>query len=156
MREVGTGEGHGGSGTGYCNVYSSATANNPYIEQNILTAHRWYDFTIVIDTDTSGELLVLDPNGWPTNFSPVLGTSRRIVRKGAVGNRVRIRGSASPPTDNTIESFSAKEIDLDTCVALLSYDQDDVWVHIDPTITDETQAGLILRSSATSTLSGAS
>lgn len=55
-----------------------------------------------------------------------------------------------------IDDFTVKTIDLDTCVALLSYDQDDVWAAIDPTITDDTQAGLILRSSATSTLSGAS
>ncbi len=49
-----------------------------------------------------------------------------------------------------------KLIDLDSTIAALSYDQDDVWVSAPLTITDRTQAGLILRSSATSTLSGAS
>ncbi|MGP1665287.1 MAG: hypothetical protein ACTS5I_05120, partial [Rhodanobacter sp.] len=38
ISEVGTGEGHGGSGTGWINLFTSATNFNPVIFQTVFTS----------------------------------------------------------------------------------------------------------------------
>lgn len=56
VSEVGSGEGHGGSGTGACNLYTSADTVS--ISQNILTVGQAYQITLNISTATTGVLRV--------------------------------------------------------------------------------------------------
>jgi hypothetical protein len=61
VSEVGTGEGHGGVGTGMCNFYTSG--NNVYIRQSILTTGTLYKASLTIDTIISGTLKISNSGG---------------------------------------------------------------------------------------------
>ena len=61
MSEVGTGEAHGGVGTGSANFFSSATNFQPRIAQTILTSKSWYQIDIDVSLVTSGSLYNLTP-----------------------------------------------------------------------------------------------
>lgn len=102
VNEVGTGQGQGGAGTGYCNIYTS-DGTSIRIQQTItLIIGRKYRFSVNVDTVTAGGLYVFDSGttmftdvtytttGTKTFIFKATGTSMLLVlaRKFAVASDV--------------------------------------------------------------------
>ena len=110
VNEVGAGEGHGGAGTGKCNLYSSASNNLPAITQNVLVANSTYEFEINVDTVAAGSVTVVDTGGGFASSTSSTGRRKGIGRALNVG--FRVRGGSVAPTDVTIDDASVKLMTL--------------------------------------------
>ncbi|MDY6893812.1 MAG: hypothetical protein SVO01_00115 [Thermotogota bacterium] len=107
ISEVGSGEGHGGIGSGYINFYlaSGGGAFDVYCRQSVLTTNNLYLISIVIDKKTDGGIRISD--GLNYIFSnPDVGTSTTTWN--ARGGYVWVQRYSSGDNDITITSISAK------------------------------------------------
>ena len=111
VSEVGAGQGHGGAGNGFCNIYT--TAADALIRQTILTVGGWHSFSVLYDTVISGTLLVGDGSANGINTG-VAGAKAFVVRAESTAARAK-RGTT--PTDITIDDYSVK---LQTLTSLLN------------------------------------
>ncbi len=109
VSEVGTGEGHGGSGTGLCNVFT--TSSNVFLTQAIaVEVGKTYRLTIDIDTVTTGEIQIRHSTS--VDFSETYSTpgTKTIIFTASVTSLIieikRFTGS----DDITIDNISVKEV----------------------------------------------
>ncbi len=110
VSEVGTGEGHGGTGTGLCNIYSSGDYVG--LIQNVTTViGREYRVSIVVDTVTDPSVYFeggksADPN---RDFLLVLSEVKTYtITFIAVATTVRLSLRQHGATDVTIDDVSIK------------------------------------------------
>jgi hypothetical protein len=108
ISQVGSGEGHGGSGTGLANTFASTATFNPIISQSVATIGAYFELSILVDTLVSGTL----------EFEEASGTGSLAVTCGAGVNRavgraanatIRIR-TASASHNITFDNASVKRI----------------------------------------------
>lgn len=139
VSEVGAGEGHGGTGTGYCNIYTTSAAVQ--ISQTPLTAGNLYRSSIVVNTVIAGGLSY-NHNGTTQTFNVAPGTSMFTLR--ATGTDLTIRRRTG--NDNaTLQSASIKQINLASCLAAVTDSTTrNVYPQVEITCTDNTQAGLMI------------
>jgi hypothetical protein len=149
VSQVGTGEGHGGVGVGMCNLYSSATGNQPQIQQNILPANSWVRGSIVVDTVVAGSINIVNAAGGL--FNPQLGVtaSRTWVTPNSTASFLRISTGGAPPTDITIDDASLRQFTLSTLFAYMDAGRNDVIVRGAWTIGANYQAGVVALSDGT-------
>lgn len=107
VSEVGTSEGHGGAGTGYCNLFASA--GSILIRQNnVMTVDTVYEVGVVIDTVVSGALLVRDPSdGLSAKVYTTAGEKTTLGKANSTDFQI-IRNSN--PVDITLKSATVKPI----------------------------------------------
>lgn len=111
VSEVGAGETHGGAGTGYCNLYSSATITSPKIRQDSkLTVGVYYEVTLNINGNVGNKALrCLDAVGGI--FADFTGTGEKILIGRAGHARIELY-NADTPADHTLTYISAKPLTL--------------------------------------------
>lgn len=109
VSQVGAGEGHGGSGTKKCNIYSAADGTGVQIAQTITTVVGLdYKFSINIDTITAGELTVVNlpaPTSGDTDWDST-GTKTVTFTADATSFSLVIRGYTAAATDITFDNIS--------------------------------------------------
>lgn len=111
VSEVAANEGHGGSGTGAANLFSSATASQPRMNQAVLVAGNWYEFAIDITNYVSGGVRVGDSGLGGPNTPGNFGSVRTIKRlTPATDNQATIAAIGVAPHDVTIDNASVKLI----------------------------------------------
>jgi len=142
ISEVGTGEGHGGVGSGMCNIYRSGggSATDPIIRQAILTPGNWYRVEITVDMAVSGILQIygIGSYGIPSAGAYVV-TGRATLAS------LWLR-TAVDPADITFDNVVCKQLTLNT----LFTDVDDaatsdVYAQVElDTVVANTLAGLVL------------
>ncbi len=108
VSEVGTGEGHGGAGTGMCNIYSS-DGTPIYIAQTVsgFVVGRKYRVSVNIDTATTGSIRIRDygTDQWAGEIYSTTGikTLTFVATQTTVVLRIDELGSG---TDVTIDDVS--------------------------------------------------
>ncbi len=110
VSEVGTGEGHGGVGTGLCNIFTS-DATSVSITQAIVTeVGKRYQVTMDVDTVTSGEIRLRATSGdlLQTAYETV-GSKSLIFVAGATSTDILIIRNAGND-DVTIDNVSCREV----------------------------------------------
>ncbi len=144
VSEVGAGEGHGGTGTGMCNIYTSSST--VHIRQEVLVTHSFYRIALVVDTTTgAGITQYAGTTDFPrcgATYSAV-GSFTREARAAGVSFRIYRQGA----TDTTIDNVSALLLTnlysaAHTHTDPLSYNQ------ITMSITDNSLAGVWHRHAA--------
>ena len=106
VSEVGSGEGHGGTGTKKCNIYSVADGTGVFMTQTVSTVVGLdYKFSINIDTLTAGEVGVL---GLPTGAVSYSTTGIKTVTftADATSFVLTIAGGTAAATDVTFDDIS--------------------------------------------------
>ncbi len=98
ISQVGQGLGHGGGGTGYCNIYT--TTASIYMFQSKTTAGLWYEAEVDVDTITAGSIYVATAG---TSIKRLQTTGTHIVSFNALDNTIRIY-RYSGATDVTISN----------------------------------------------------
>jgi hypothetical protein len=153
ISEVGTGEGHGGAGTGMCNVYSS-DGTFVVIWQTVLTAGLWYWANLVINTVVAGGISLIESNAnaikdYTTAASPTI-TFPSL--SGASPGRFDIRRLAGGAADVTIDNTVVKAITTTTLLAagVPQTNTPNVIVKAGWTLTADLPAGTIARLDSTS------
>lgn len=143
VSEVGSGEGHGGVGTGAANLFSSATANTPRITQTILSIGSIYEITLNVTTVIGGSILVLDTGALiAVNYSTT-GIKRIIGR--AAGTGFRIQGGTT--ADVTVDDVTVKAITLNTAQVSTSDAMHDLHITVNPDVAGD-EAHLLYRINA--------
>lgn len=108
VSEVGSGQGHGGAGSGLANFFSSATANQPKIEQVTTTPGMWVQTTFDVDKRVAGSIRINYGTGFTLTYnsegSKIYVGRTRIVR--LEFNQVDAGG------DITIDNVSSKQFVL--------------------------------------------
>lgn len=145
ISEVGTGEGHGGVGTGFANLYTSS--GNTYISQSPMTIGRWYDASILVNTVTSGSIKLIGTSVTYKSGINSVGTHRACFR--AEGTVFKVQRDTTP-TDITFDDVSLKELTLSSLFSSVSTSDADVIADANVTLTAGTQAGLVLNLDSTS------
>ena len=116
INEVGTGEGHGGSGTGSCNFYQAA-GPNVGIYAGVLTVGVWYKNALEISLVNSGAVVVLDLAGGMV--SPSFSTTGTKVTTGRATNASLYIRSGVNPSDVTIDNVTSQPLTLTSLFATL-------------------------------------
>ena len=110
VSEVGSGEGHGGVGTGACNLFTS-TSSNIQIRQDITTEiGKTYQITYDVDTVTSGTIRATEE--FNADFSEDYSTPGEksvIFEASATTSRIVFKRVGSG-VDVTIDNVSCKEV----------------------------------------------
>ncbi len=109
ISEVGTGEGHGGAGSGMCNIYTS-NGTTIYLEQHYTTViGRKYRVSITENKKTTGNILVRDIAAvdFPTQILASEGTHTWVYVATITNPLLRICESGMG-TDVTIDNVSIK------------------------------------------------
>ena len=109
VHQVGVGDDHLGIGLGYVNLYSSLTNQQPRMQQSVLSVGTIYELALVIDTVTSGELILLDASSGISKTFTTAGA--KIVMGRAANAALQLRGGTAA-TDVTVKSISAKAVTL--------------------------------------------
>lgn len=107
--EVGTGEGHGGIGTGFANLFSSATNFKPELRQDILAVGKTDTCTININTATSGAIYVRSGTDVILGPTSTLGDNTFTFTATSVQFKVAVFAA---PTDITIDNVSVKQTNI--------------------------------------------
>jgi len=142
VSEVGTGEGHGGVGTGMCNLYTSTSANL-FIQPSvaILSTGTWYSVSVTIDTVISSGIKLGAHLPLPSIVWATIGTKRMTGR--ALGTAFQVIRSGM--TDVTFDDVSVKALTFSELFA--SVDDaatSDVVISADVTLTADTQVGIVM------------
>jgi len=149
VSEVGTGQGHGGAGNGYCNLYRNGGGSSidPRIQEGI-TANAWHHISFVVDTLTAGQLHVREGSAtYSCNYG-----ATGVMSLRAVGSLLRM-GCGADPSDMTIDDVSAKAITFSSMLAHLGdvRRQTGAWT-CTPTCTLGTLAGIVINYADTNNL----
>jgi YD repeat-containing protein len=142
ISEVGSGEGHGGSGTGLCNIYSSANLTRPKISQNKLTQWRWHHVQLLIDTLLSGRLRITNNDGSIQRDKSDTGNFIVTGRSDAENSKFLIY-TAELPADITIDNVSVKQLELATLFALRNHAFSNACAQAAITRIETTQPGIV-------------
>lgn len=113
VSEVGTGEGHGGTGNGCCNIYRSAGFLAVGIRQVItLVVGKTYRLSINIDTKTAGIIVVSDDIGHMAVNLIESSTGVKTITFVATGTSMglRITNYGMGLCDVTIDDISVKQV----------------------------------------------
>ena len=139
VSEVGTGEGHGGVGTGMCNLYQSATVVQPRISQTPLTVDAWYVGRMDIDTRIAGTCRLI------IGAIDVLysSTGSKVQTTRAKTTEVRVQG-VQAGSDITVDNVSMKPLTMADLFATLKTESADVTVQAAVTLATNTQAGIVV------------
>ncbi len=109
ISEVGSGEGHGGVGSGMCNIFTSGAY--VVVRQNLtLEVGKTYQITIDIDTIVSGALAVLHDVGSPDFGETFTTTGTKKIIFVANTTSLNLDLKRTGATDITIDSISCKEV----------------------------------------------
>ncbi len=106
VSEVGTGEGHGGSGTGLANIFTSSSNFKPGMSQAIMTIGNYYRIVFDLDTRIGGFVQLFDGSTLLEEYFTVGTKTFDIV---TAGTTVRWRAKAVG-SDVTFDNASVKEI----------------------------------------------
>lgn len=112
VSEVGAGETHGGAGTGYVNLYSSATNFQPRITAS-LTAKLWYEINIDMDVKNSGQIFIPNPPGGLFDCR----TNGDFGKIGHTANAGFQLTTFGVPADITFKTISIKSVTLNSAVS---------------------------------------
>lgn len=108
ISEVGTNEGHGGSNTGMCNVYTS-DATGVGITQGVLTVNKFFEITLNVDTVTKNGIVVkLGHADYETPYTTSGSKTIRSLAGGVTFEIKRLFGVGG--TDVTFDDSSVKQI----------------------------------------------
>lgn len=109
ISEVGSGQSHGGAGTGACNLFSSATDTQPRITQtNILAVGKTFQITTVISA-ISGTIRITSPTVGFELLYDSIGTKVDVIT--ADNTSLLVQGRFSP-LNATIDSISVRQTDI--------------------------------------------
>lgn len=146
VSEVGTGEGHGGAGTGRCNLYTNGAAEGK-IEQAVASV-GFHVLRVVVDTHTSGPGLIAYLGGASLNSGSVFSTpftaSVRLAYWATNAGVFVYR--TTPANDTTLTSFSVKKFTLASVFGDVNdpgYNNREVSIEIDTT-PGGAQAGVVV------------
>lgn len=108
ISEVGTGEGHGGAGTGMCNIYTSDGTLVSIAQDIPITIGRKYRVSIDIDTVVLGKLKIYDlQSQWVSKELASTGT--HTLTFVAIYSEVQLRVERTgPSSDVTFDNISIK------------------------------------------------
>jgi hypothetical protein len=143
VSEVGTGEGNGGEGTGFCNIYTTS-ANCGLYQGSKATVGRWYVSQVLIDTVIAGQLKAQDFN--VQDVSPYYHTTgtKVFTFRAAHTSYGYGRGNAVA-TDVTIDDVSLKQLTLSELLATRRFKFCDYLAQVTITTSPNgSQAGLVL------------
>lgn len=107
--------GHAGAGTGACNFFSSATNNQPRINQTVLVTGTVYESVINVTNRVAGNLAFGSGLSPISNNYSTTGIRRTIAR--ATGTTLQLTGGTAA-TDVTLDDVSEKPLTLDSYVEL--------------------------------------
>ncbi|HEB26317.1 MAG TPA: hypothetical protein ENI05_00880 [Porticoccus sp.] len=109
--EVGSGQAHGGAGTGACNLFSSAAASTPRIRiLNFLSIGKTYRVTITVSNDSGAGTGVIKTDSFVVDNTFPVGTTSFDVVANETTLTVRVIGTA--PADLTIDTVSVKQLNI--------------------------------------------
>jgi len=147
ISEVGNGELHGGSETGFANFYVSSGVVYPIISQSIMTLGQWYQTSIDINNVGSGSIIPREQGYW--NIHPYSTVGTKIATARSVVNSSYIIGSQGV-VDITIDNFSLRPLALPSLFSTVPTSDADVIADVKvSTLTTDTQAGLVLNLDST-------
>lgn len=107
---------HGGGGTGAANLFSSATTNQPRMNQAVATAAIWHEFACDITARSSGAIRLSDGSlGSPYNYATV----RTFKRLFLAGNAFATIAMIAASGNLTIDNASLKAITMNAVVNFL-------------------------------------
>jgi len=110
VSEVGTGEGHGGVGSGMCNIYNTDGSDLVYIRQaDLMTVGKYYKAEIKVDTVVAGGITIntMKVGGaYPTYTT----TGSKSVVGISTGVNFTIKRKTSTPSNVTIDDVSLKKV----------------------------------------------
>ncbi|KKM70516.1 hypothetical protein LCGC14_1439910, partial [marine sediment metagenome] len=111
VNEVGAGQGHGGAGTGYCNIYHNGGGGTTRLQQSIVTViGATYRITIPIDTVTiQGSGLVIQDAAQTDFVETYTTTGAKIIDFTATATSITldiIRATAGVESDYTLADIS--------------------------------------------------
>jgi len=112
VSEVGIGEGHGGSGTGLCNIYTSDGTNVRIQQEITLVKGRKYNVSLSIDTIITGGIVIIPtPEMFPDKYYTSIGlkTWSFVATETSMFFHV-YRRVAAEAADVTIDNVSIKPI----------------------------------------------
>lgn len=142
VNEVGTGQGHGGAGTGFANLYSSGTNLQPRLIQTALVTGNWYQRSIVVQIVAGGIYVQDENNGLREGLITTSGT--KVLTGRALGANAQIMGgNVSLPTDVTIDDFSIKSLTFTDLINVKDHGTPFVIIDAYPRITGNYQAGCV-------------
>ena len=113
ISEVGTGEGHGGSGTGMCNIYTSDGTLVSIRQTGIKTIDKYYKVETVIDTVVAGGIQYVGFDGIGDIYTTT-GTKTYVGKADTTDFSVKRKYAVA--TDVTLDSVSLKQV-LGTALA---------------------------------------
>jgi hypothetical protein len=138
IHEVGDGEDHTGSGSGYCNIYSSATSFAPQMRQVVLAVGEWFSLAVNINTATAEVVRVRDiSEGIKANLS---GAGVSQITGKAANETCQLDCGFFTPSENTLASVSIKL--LSDTLAGVNTNHIRQTVHAGLTIADGYQGGV--------------
>lgn len=122
VSQVGSGQAHGGVGSGFVNVFSDGTAGQIGLHQNILTLGQWYELSETINLITVGgnmNAYLGGSDGPVLNLAASTGQKKRLKKSLSGGNFFAAWGSVTT-TDITFDDVSVKAVTpnpIETAVA---------------------------------------
>lgn len=139
VSEVGAGEGHGGAGTGFCNIYT--TADNTLITQTILASNNFYRVSIDVNTVVAGSIAVQVPTNNTVITASTSGTKVATTRKIMAGSSLDVK-RVSGATDVTFDNVSCKLLPFASLLRAASpASAGEPYMGVKMTITANTQMG---------------
>lgn len=123
VSEVGSGEAHGGSGTGAANFFNTSTANQPTILQSAGVVGNWYAHEVDISSLTNGDMRV-ESGGTNSLTMASVATHRRSLRQ--TDNSIFILRVIGDPVDITADSYSVKQLALNELITVQDVGASDV------------------------------
>lgn len=112
VSQVGAGEGHGGAGTGMCNLYASDGAVLYMYQDIALVVGKKYQVSVNVDTVTTGGVAVDDPQNeqWTPIICGTTGVKTTTFVATQTSARLRVLRQAGAAYDVTFDEVSVKSI----------------------------------------------
>lgn len=111
ISEVGSAEGHGGVGTGSCNIYTSA-GTEVGIRQGSMTAGLYYVISVDITNSVSGTIKIGDRLDGTQQSAELSSVATHVFVFRATGPQWYIKRGSGVATDITIDNVSVKELQV--------------------------------------------
>lgn len=151
INEVGSGQGYGGAGTGFCNIYKTIGDGTTTVQmfQNCATSGKWYRATLNINLASSGKIQVKSGVGATPFLRATYTTTGTKTLSGPAESAAFVINSTTSPTNITIDDLVVKELALTDIMKLANTGTPDVWAHVElGAWTVNSQSGLVIRADA--------
>ncbi len=118
ISQVGSGQGHGGAGTGLANIWrnGAGSSGDPAMVQSVLVAQAWHEFNIDIDVANSGRVVLRDNDRFFGTFTTT--GSKKVTGRSGAGANIDLRQTLDP-TDITIDNYSVKQLTFTSIINAL-------------------------------------